>query len=315
MKKILFSIFIFFPVVVFFSCKKDNAAKTITPAPKTVDSITLKVQRVTTPVASKNPGNYTVWFSMVGNRIYYANPSNTANAQFMLEYNIASNTFADKAINTEVCACGYTSKLIADGTNMFYIANSAVKYTAASNAWSVLSYPATAKDNNGQTGVVYYNGKIYFLGGSTASVKFKYYDIAANSWFNLADGLFATSSSELVAVNDKIYALAGESSFTKFSSYTHSAGWTALSNLPFQLHVNYYFHYTASFGNRYIFALAGKDIYIYDATTDKWAINPIHTGINDTNLNLFSDNINLYIAAKTASNDFALYKIDVNNLP
>lgn len=32
------------------------------------------------------------------------------------------------------------------------------------------------------------------------------------------------------------------------------------------------------------------------------------------NKNLFSDNINLYIAAKTASNDFALYKIDVTNL-
>ena len=313
MNRYLFAFFVFALTFVMFSCKKDSTAPTA--APKTVDSIRLTVQRVTTPVAPKNPGNYSVWFSMVGNRIYYANPSNTANPQFMLEYNIGSNSFASKAVSLEVCACGYSSKLISDGTNIYYIANTAVKYTASSNTWSTLSYPATAQDNNGEAGVVYSNGKIYFLGGRTASTKFKYYDISSNSWYNLADGLFSTTSAQMVAINDKIYALGGESTRSKFSYYTSSAGWVALPSLPFQVTAYYDSHNTVSFGNRYIIAIAGKDMYIYDSSTGKWAINPIHSGINDSYLNLFSDNVNLYIAAKTSSNDFALYKIDVTNLP
>jgi hypothetical protein len=315
MKKQLLSVLIFILAVFFVSCKKESAAKMVTPAPRTVDSIGLKVQRVTTPAAPISPGPYVVWFAMVGNRIYYANPSNTPNTQFMLEYNIASNTFSYKTVNTAVCACGYTSKLISDGTNIFYMGNNAVKYTASSNTWSAIGYPATAKDNNGNTGVVYSTGRIFFLGGNIASTKFKYYDIAANSWFNLADDLFATSSSQLVAINDKIYALGGESTKSGFSSYSPAAGWTTLTNLPFPISSDDYAHLTTTFASRYIIVLSGKKLYIYDTTTDKWSTNPINTGINDYNQNLFSDNINLYIAAKTASNDFALYKIDVNNLP
>ncbi len=314
MKQLLLST-VLFAIFVITGCKKDKTSNA--SSHKTVDSIMLTTQRVTTPTAPKNPGNYSVWFTMAGNNIYYANPSNTGLTQFFLQYNISANSFTEKATNTEVCACGYMSKIVSDGTNLFYISNAAVKYAVSSNSWSTLNYPTLARDNNGEAGVIYYNGKIYYLGGRTASTKFKYYDIASNNWFNLADALYATSAADVVAVQDKIFALGGENSRQKFSSFSMSTGiWTVLPDLPVKANNNYSNFSVVSFANKYIVALASGNLYVYDIAANKWAAKPVASGIsNVSNLNIFSDNVNIYIAGKTSGNDFALFKITVSNMP
>lgn len=307
------------PLLLFFSaCKKDAKNETTPPPPvavNTIDSVKLQMQKVTTPVAPKSPGNYSVWFTMAGNKIYYANPSNTALTQFMLAYDLSSNTFSDRKTDPNVCACGYSSQITSDGQNLFYIANDATKYNSSTDTWSAISYPSTAKDNNGEAGVLYYNSKVYFLGGRTASTKFKYYDITSNNWYNVADYLYSTTSSQLVAADNKIFALGGESTKTKFSYFTAEGDWHALPDLPFQMTEDWGSKLVTSFQNRFILALVSDKIYIYDAAGNKWKADPITVAINDGYLNIFSDNINVYIVGKSSSNDFSLNKITLSNLP
>jgi len=317
-KAFQFSVFSIALLGAFSACKKDadhNSGNNNIPAVITVDSIQVQIQKVTTPVAPKNPGNYSVWFELSGNKIYYANPSNTALPQFMLEYNIPSNSFSDKTIDGNVCACGYSSKLISDGQNLFYIANDATKYTASANSWSALNYPPTAKDNNGEAGAVYYDNKIYFLGGRTPTTKFKYYDIGNDSWFNVSDYLYSTSAPQLTVVDNKIFALGGEGITTKFSYFTPGGSWTALPDLDFEVPWNYSTHMVTSFQNRYILVLTPGAIQVYDALNKKWKAEPVSLTVNDSNLNIFSDNINVYIVGKTSSNDFSLNKLTLSNLP
>jgi hypothetical protein len=308
-------------LVVFFSaCKKDAKHETPPPPPPvaaviTIDSVQLQMQKVTTPVAPKNPGNYSVWFAMAGNKIYYANPSNTALSQFMLAYDISSNTFSDKKIDPNVCACGYMSQVVSDGQNLYYIANDATKYSPSTDTWAAINYPVTARDNNGEAGVLYYNSKIYFLGGRTATPRFKYYDISSNNWYNVADYLYSTSSSQLVVADNKIFALGGQDIETKFSCFTEEGNWKSLPDLPFEMPGYYSSKLVASFQNRFILALVSNKIYVYDAVKSKWKSEPIELTVNDNNLNIFSDNINVYIAGKSSANDFSLQKITLSKLP
>ena len=323
MKKYFHQAILAIPLLVFFSaCKKDAKNETTTPPPQpppvaviTIDSVKLQSQKVTTPVAPKNPGNYSVWFTMAGNKIYYANPSNTANPQFMLAYDISSNTFSERKADPNVCACGYESQIVSDGQNLFYIANDATKYNASGDTWSAINYPANAKDNNGEAGVLYYNSKIYFLGGRTASTKFKYYDISSSGWYNVADYLYSTTASQLVAVDNKIFALGGQGIETKFSYFAAEGSWQTLPDLPFEMQGYYDTKLVTSFQNRFILALVANKIYVYDAVDNKWKTDPVELTINDGNLNIFSDNINVYIVGKSSSNDFSLHKIVLTNLP
>jgi hypothetical protein len=222
-----------------------------------VNKITFDIEKVNTPVAPRNPGGTEPWFALAGNKIYYTNPSNSATIeQFMLAYNIGSNTFSSLTPHNEVCACGFESKLVTDGNNLFYIANEAWKYSIAGNTWSELNYPSDFKSNNGETGVAYNAGKIYFLGGRTANGKFKYYDIAANDWFYPAT-YYPVEENDMTAVNNRIYTLGGNypdnNKFAYFDLASNS--WKTLPDLPFRATNSSNAHTVASYGNRYIVAL------------------------------------------------------------
>ena len=193
-------------LVALVSCKKSND---VTAVPgNAVDNITLEVKSLNVPISSFDIGNYGVQSVMVGNNIYFANYSNTAKTQFFVRYSVTSNTFSSAlAKSSNVCGCGYMSRLVTDGTNVYYIANDATKYVASSNTWQSLTYPTTAKDNAGEAGAAYYNGNIYFVGGRTPTTLFKYYSISQDKWFTVPNFLYPTSRSELVIYKDKIFVL------------------------------------------------------------------------------------------------------------
>lgn len=274
-----------------------------------VDRITLNVEDISIPENTYNPGNYSVWFSLMGNKMIYANPSNTAQNQFMTSFHLSNNYFTNLQTHNEVCACGYSSKFVNDGVNLYYIANEAWKYNITNNTWTELNYPATAHENNGETGILYHNDKIYFLGGRDASTKFKYFDTTTNSWSNLSNYTYSVETPDMAAINNRIYVLGGESSGKRFSYYEEGAGWIPLPDLAFNPKNSYNEHTVTSYGNRFIFALVNGAIHIYDSQEEIWAEEPITISVSGNYMNLFSDNNYLYLAYKTNLNEFKLSKI------
>lgn len=299
-------------LIAFVSCSKDDDDSYI--APKSVNDINLTFNEVDTPATPEDSGNLSVWFSMVGDKMYYMNSSNTPLAQFMLEYNITSNSFSTKTPDEAICACGFSSKIITDGIDMYHIANDAVKYSPASDSWSALNYPAEFHENNGEAGVAYLNGKIYFFGGRTASTTFKYYDIATDSWHAAPDGPYLNQESELIAINNTLYSLGGRSSADRknFSSYNETNGWTLLPDLPFDLEGYASEHLVARYDNRYIFAMTRYDIYVYDTIARVWKADPIEIPpFNLDEENIFIQGSTMYIAGVSDSDEFALIEIDI----
>lgn len=299
-------VFILPLLIIMGACNSDDD----TGASANVNNMVLTGQQVTTPSAPQNPGNYGVWFAMAGGNVYYINPSNTANPQFMLAYNMETNIFTDKTPHEEICACGYMSKIVTDGSYLYYIANEAYKYSIANDTWTEMAYPANVEDNNGEAGIVHHNGKIYFLGGREATNKFKYYDTDTDTWYNTANYLYNVETPEMAAIGNKIYALGGDEQRTRFSVYSEEDGWLALPNMPFDLQNFYATHSVAAFKDRYIFVLSNSQINIYDTQTNEWKQEPVDAqpfGYGD----LFADDNNLYIASKTNDNDFKLVKITV----
>ena len=282
-------------------CKK-NDETTATPE-KTVNDITLTANQLSVPLSSYDIGPYPVQSVLVGNSIYFGNWSNTAKAQFFMRYSISSNTFSSAlAKSSNVCGCGYSSHLITDGTNIFYIANDATKYTAATNTWSNLTYTTTAKDNNGEAGVVYYGGNIYFIGGRTASNLFKYYSIGQDKWFTAPNYLYATTSSEMAVYKDRIYVLGGQGAKQKMAYFsTATSTWTALTDTPVEVVSNYGNVFSAVLGD-YLYLLQNQSVYVYDLTKDVWAKEAIKlTGLPSYG-NLFSNGQTLYVSGKNTSN-------------
>ena len=284
------------------------------PVTKTVDDITITAKQLNVPVTTYDIGNYSFQSVMVGNSIYFANYSNTAKTQFFTRYDIASNTFSGPlAVSSNVCACGYMSKLTSDGTNIFYIANDGTKYTASSNAWSALNYPTTAKDNAGEAGVNYYNGNIYYVGGRTASMLFKYYNIATNAWYTGPNYLYPTNSSEVASYKDKLYVLGGSGTEMKMASFSTTTNiWTPLTDLPFKAQTSYETAHAAVLGDD-LYLLQGQSMYIYDLINNVWGKNPIvlstlPSGYYNT---LFSNGSKLYVSGKNSSNIPQVYELTV----
>lgn len=284
-----------------FSCSGSDEE---TPEPeKTVNDIQLTLQQRNMPLSSFDIGNYPVLSILVGNSIYFASYSNTAKPQFFTRFNLSNNTFSNALPNSNnVCGCGYSSKLVTDGTNIFYIANDATKFTASSNTWTMINYPASAKDNNGEAGVGYLNGNIYFIGGRTESSLFKYFNISQNQWFTAPNYLYSTSTSNVVAYKDRLYVLGGRNIDRKMSYYsTTTNNWTALDDLEFDINSYYSFHTVAVLGDN-LYILQSDNVYIFDLVKNQWATNPITlTGLPSYS-NLFSDGQKLYITGKNVSN-------------
>ncbi|WP_425146244.1 hypothetical protein [Deinococcus sp.] len=288
---------------------------TITPpaALKTVNDIVLTTKQLSVPLTTYEAGVYPVQSVMVGNSIYFGNDSNSGKPQFFVRYDVASNTFSSPlAVSSNVCGCGYSSKLVSDGVNAFYVANDATKYTASVNAWTKIAYPSTAQNNNGEAGVTYYNGNIYFVGGRTASNLFKYYNISQDKWFTAPNYLYATTSSEMAVYKDRIYVLGGQGAASKMAYFSTSAStWTALKDVPAPVSSSYGNVYSAVLGDD-LYLLQSGSVYIYDLVNDVWATSPVSVGSLPDYSNLFSDGQKLYVAGQNSSKIPAVYEITVS---
>lgn len=299
-------------LVVMISCKKSGDEPAVVTE-KTPNDVVLTVKSLNVPLSSYDIGNYSFQSIMVGNSIYYASYSNTAKPQFFVRYDVSNNTFSSAlAKSSNVCGCGYSSRLVTDGTNVYYIANDATKYVASSNTWQALSYPATAKDNNGEAGTAYYNGNIYFVGGRTPTTLFKYYNISQDKWFTVPNYLYPTNRSQVVAYKDKLYVLGGEGAKRKVSVFSTSTNtWTPLKDTAFDVNTSYESTYATVLGD-YIFLLQGKSIYVYDIAKDVWSTTPIEVNDAPSYSNLFSNGQKLYIAGKNTSNIPVAYELTMS---
>lgn len=307
MKPLLF----LFSLIALAGCKKSED----TPATpeKTVNDIVLTPKQLSVPISTYDVGAYPILSVLVGNNIYFGNWSNTAKPQFLVRYDISSNSFSSAlAKSTNVCGCGYSSHLVSDGTNIFYIANDATKYTASSNAWSNLTYPSTAQDNNGEAGVGYFNGGIYFVGGRTPSTLFKYYGISQNSWFTAPNYLYATNRSQLSAYKDRLYVLGGTGATRKMAYFsTASNTWTAVKDIPFDVNSSYESSFAAVLGD-YLYLLQGNSVFVYDIAKDVWATDPTKIDGLPSYGNLFSNGQKLYISGKNTSNIPVVFELSVS---
>ncbi|GAB2529769.1 Kelch repeat-containing protein [Spirosoma aerophilum] len=288
-------------VVFLAGCQKGDDSST--SPQKTVNDIVLTANPINVPISSYDTGAFPIQSVLVGNSIYFGNYSNTSKAQFFVRYDLTANSFSSAlAKSPNVCGCGYSSHLVSDGTNIFYIANDATKYTASTNTWTTLTYPATAKDNAGEAGVVYYNGNIYFVGGRTPSTLFKFYSISQDKWFTSPNYLYSTTSSEMAVYKDRIYVLGGQGAKQKMAYFsTTSNTWTAVKDVPVEVASNYGNVFSAVLGDN-LYLLQGQSVYIYDLVNNTWATNPITLSGLPSNGNLFSNGQKLYISGKNASN-------------
>lgn len=291
----------FLTILLIAGCKKGED----TPATpeKTVNDIVLTAKQLSVPLSTYDTGPYPIQSVMVGNSIYFGNYSNTAKPQFFVRYDLSSNAFSSAlAKSANMCGCGYSSKLVSDGTNVFFIANDATKYTASSNTWTNLSYPATAKDNAGEAGVTYYNGSIYFIGGRTPSTLFKQYSISQDKWFTAPNYLYPTTGSEIAAYKDRLYVLGGQGAKKKMAYYsTGTTTWTPVKDTPFEVSSNYGNVFSAVLGDN-LYLLQNQSVYVYDLAKDVWATEPIKLEGMPGYANLFSNGQKLYIAGKNTSN-------------
>lgn len=297
MKPFLACLFIVFVA----GCKKSDDSTT-SPR-KTVNDIVLTPNQLSVPISTYDAGAYPIQSVLVGNGIYFGNWSNTAKAQFFVRYDLTANSFSSAlAKSANVCGCGYSSHLVSDGTNIFYIANDATKYTASANSWTTLTYPATARDNAGEAGVVYYNGNLYFVGGRTPSTLFKYYSISQDKWFTSPNYLYSTTSSEMAVYKDRIYVLGGQGARQKMAYFSSSSNtWTAVNDVPVEVSSTYGNVFSAVLGDN-LYLLQGQSVYAYDLINDTWATNPITLSGLPSYGNLFSNGQKLYVSGKNTSN-------------
>ena len=158
-------------------------------------------------------------------------------------YDILTDTWDDAAVADlpDDAEAGYGSRLITDGTDIYYIGGSGIssllKYTIATNSWSVLnSVPFSPFWG---TDCAYRAGKIYCQAGYYKK-EFWEYDITGNSWRRLVDlqsnyafdiGPYNGGSLEYDSVNDVFYSISGQNiiwmlSYTPSSSnYQASGAW------------------------------------------------------------------------------------------
>lgn len=310
-------------LVIFSACSRDDEAGNVDPDSEEqtlVNKITLEVERVETPPTPENPGNYSVWFTMVGNSIYYINPSNTGIPQFMLKYSVNGNYFQSVLPHEEVCACGYSSKLVGNENRLFYIANEAFRYNIGQNNWTELNYPEEYSDNNGETGIVYHGDKVYFLGERDSSTRFKYYNSTNDSWGDAEAYTYPVDSPDLISIGNKIYALGGDVDKKKFGVFDEASGWTQLPDLDFQAGNFYSQHTIAGFQNRFLFIMnelqdSSVKIHVYDTQENEWKENPINVELEGTNnyynMNLFSNNSYLYLVSTDNDYEMNLHKITI----
>jgi len=306
------------------ACKKNNTPAP-TPAdnnpddttvviPGGVDQLKLAITKINTPVAAHTTGNTYLWFEVMNGSIYFGSPSNTNTIkQYFDRYDIAANKFIALDTTPNICACGYMSSMVADKSGyIYYFANDATRYSASKDLWEKLDFPNTARNNHGESGAIYLNNKIYYIGGRDASTTVKYFNTQNSTWYYAADYPFRINMCDGIAAGNKMYVLGGYDAKNKMCVYDEPGNtWITKPDMPFNMDYTYGLHKVAMLNN-YIFALSSGKIHVYDIAADKWSANPISFPTQLNNSNLFSSNGKLYIVGTNSTYDFQLYEATIN---
>jgi hypothetical protein len=309
------------------SCKKDKSLDENPIDNNPLDKITIQLRSEVMPVPPLTySGTYSSHFKItnIGKNIYMASSSQNSSpivGSYFLKYNLNSKSYSILTPDNSICACGYTSKLVNNGTNIFYIANVAKKYNISTNTWSSINYPAVVYENNGEAGIVSHNNKIYFLGERTFTNKLKYYDISSDQWYNLANAPYSGNSSSLAVIDNKIYALGGipyaGGLYTKnLSVYDiNSNTWDTLPPLNFIPYTTL----MVTLNERFLVvidrAYGYLNLTIFDTYTNKWRNNPIKLNIDYLYPKLLNIDGKIYVASNSDSGDLFLTELEFQNLP
>lgn len=285
-----------FLIALIVSCSKDkdpSPVHNIDP-----DAISVSLTKIYAPETGVRVDYSHVFFSMIGKTIYYGATSISDGKPRFLSYNTTSNSYSEAlAVTDDLCACGYSGKLVNDGKKMYLFANGSAAYDVTANTWTALNYPNSARD--GEVGSAIYSGNIYSLGGRSRPKEFRYYNVKDNTWLGLPDYLYPTSHSGVAGVDNKIYVLGGRSADKKFSVFDLSTrSWEALPDLPF----NYSSAPTMSTVVVYkdlIWLLDWQTmkLHIYNPSMQKWKAQPLATGVTSSfSVSLLTNGDKLYIA-------------------
>lgn len=245
-----------------------------------------------------------LWVANIGNNIYIGNESNSGSYyQFFVKYDINTNTFTDLPTNSEICACGYGSKLISDNVNLYYFANDGVKFSSNNQMWSNLSYPIIFR--NGEAGCGLINGKIFYFGGRNFTRTIRYYDILTNSWDSISTlYYYRTNSSAVISFNNNLFVIGGNSEAEKkVSVFNPTTGALSKKNdCPYKTDEN------AVVFNDLVYIIGeNESLYSYDPVNDLWG-NKYSLPNNCDSYNSFLINYNscLYLISTDYSNSSKL---------
>lgn len=161
-------------------------------------------------------------------------------------YQISTDTWDDAGASDlpDDAEAGYGSRLITDGTDIYYLGGSTIsqflKYDIDTDTWTVLGRVPFAPYWG--TDCAYYSGKIYCQAGYYKS-EFWEYDIALNSWRRLPDiqtyyayelGPYNGGSLEVDSDNGIFYSISGQDRYWMLqytpSSYNYQSSGTWISS-------------------------------------------------------------------------------------
>lgn len=261
------------------------------------------VDRDLPTAASPTVFDYSYW-TMVGGMIpgknvfYICNPRNCNQGQVGLwAYDIDKGVFTLKTTDDNLCACGYSSKMISDAHYLYYCANAFTRYSAATDTWESYNsyYPSSVRNVMGETGVCRVGDKIFFMCGRNAPTACEYFNTASNTWTNIAPFPIDTiRPGPNLATDGKfyIYALGGIRTGDNFAKLFYrydiqNNSWQKLPDIPASAIVEYSINHACFFKEKYVAVVGGAynaktglfstKIYIFDTQGAQW-LEPVDIG-------------------------------------
>ncbi|MCZ8197798.1 MAG: kelch repeat-containing protein [Flavobacterium sp.] len=288
------TIFLFAIIFSLFSCSKDDEPTPVPVVPELTFTKTEKI--VTAPI--RNISSF--WWAIMDKNgsteelFYIHNHDNTATVteKGMMEYNLATNTFTDKAKSSNVVAAGYMSNFTDGNGGFYYISNEFNFYNKTTNSWTSYAagspeFPNSVYANHGESKgcTIRSVGKVFYIGGRTACKTVKYFNWTNNTWNFAADYPLTISGGPAVATDTKdIYALGGylgssvsSKKFYKLDVATNT--WITLPEAPVAPMLNDERNSIIYLKKRIIFLGEDKLLHIFNTETNTWQTNTIDPAI------------------------------------
>lgn len=280
----------------------------------------------------RNLSSYYYWItkSPTKDAFYIHNADNDSDTSVrgMMLYDVATNTFTNKAKCPNIVAAGYTSQLMtlsAGNGYLAYIANEFNEYDCDKDTWIVKPanyyFPANIKANHGssQGCLRFSKGAIFYIGGITPCKTVKKID-SGMTWDNFADYPVEITGGPEVVANSIIcmYALGGyDSSGTKikeFFKYTDATNaWTKLPDAPINAATDNLKRKMVFFKDKYVIYL-GTDykLHIFNTQTNKWQTTTVDvTGtIGQEHLEVSTNGNAIFLLYRKANNSLGIQEFE-----